>query len=174
MSTDQAPVESGHPGPPKPGPQHQSLHRFAGTFRAEVRIYMGPGEPMISTGTMRNTSEIDGLYLRQDYRGDSSDGPFPDFLGQGYWGYNQTLSQFEGFWIDNASTTMQLEYGQVDDSGNRWEMRSEFIPAAGQKPIRKRTVIQWVDHDHHTMQSWFQAPGAPEFLSMEISYRRQA
>ncbi len=159
-------------GPPQPDQHHQLLHRFAGTFRAEVKIYMGPGEPMISTGTMVNSIELGGLYLHQNYRGDSNDGPFPNFCGQGFWGYNQTLGQFEGFWIDNASTTMQLEFGNVDSTGNRWEMHSEFVPAADQPAIRKRSVIEWMNHDRHLMRTWFQPPGADEFMSMEISYQR--
>ena len=59
---------------PKPGAQHKLLEPFVGKFRSEVSIFMGPGEPMKSTGTMINSWQVDGLYLHQDYVGD----PVPD------------------------------------------------------------------------------------------------
>lgn len=170
--SEQPSESNAFPGPPQPDHHHQLLHRFEGTFRSEVKIYMGPGEPMISTGTMINKIELGGLYLSQAYCGDKVDGPFPNFCGHGFWGYNQTLGKFEGFWIDNASTTMQIEYGQVDSSGDCWEMHSEFIPAANQPAMRKRSVIKWIDRDHHQMQTWIQPPQADEFLTMEIAYKR--
>ena len=43
--------------------------------------------------------------------------PFPDFEGRGFWGYNKNPRQYEGFWIDTASTIMQTEFGEVDESG---------------------------------------------------------
>ena len=49
---------------------------------------MGPGDPMVTTGVMENTLALGGRFLRQDYTGDPSDGPFSNFEGRGYWGYN--------------------------------------------------------------------------------------
>lgn len=171
--SDESSPGGGPPGPPSPGSEHRGLHRFAGIFHAQVKIFMGPGDPMVSTGVMENTSELGGLYLRQNYRGDPSPGSELTFQGHGYWGFNQTLGRYEGFWIDNASTTMQLETGHVDASGNRWEMSSEFFLAPGQPPMRKRSVIEWLDNHNHLMRTWIQPPGSPEFLSMEITYRRR-
>ena len=107
-------------GMPTAGEQHFRLTPFVGKFRSTVKLWMGPGEPMISTGTMTNTLELNGLYLQQDYVGDPSDGPFPSFLGKGFWGYNPHTQQYEGFWIDTAASMMQFESGDVDPSGRVW------------------------------------------------------
>ncbi len=71
---------------PSPGPEHELLKPFAGSFRATVKMWMGPGEPNVSTGQMKNSFQLNGLYLHQDYVGDADDGPFPSFAGKGYWG----------------------------------------------------------------------------------------
>ncbi|MEZ6094103.1 MAG: DUF1579 family protein [Pirellulaceae bacterium] len=62
---------------PKPGAEHALLKPFEGTFRAEVRLFMGPGEPQVTTGTMKNAFHVDGLYLQQDYVGDPAPPPSP-------------------------------------------------------------------------------------------------
>ncbi len=153
---------------------HKRLQPFIGTFRAVVRLWMGPGEPLVSTGVMRNEWDLGGLYLRHTYKGDPNEGPFPDFEGRGYWSYNPATDQYEGFWIDNAACVMQTEQGRVDETGRVWTMRGETPnPQDGSKTIRKRTVVTLLDDDHHTMETYFESPQG-EFKGMEIQYERIA
>jgi hypothetical protein len=164
--------DSEHAGAPVPGPEHALLNPFAGRFRATVKLHMGPGEPIIQHGTMFSTWQIGGLYLFQDYTGDPAPPPWPSFIGRGYWGYNQTAKRFEGFWIDNASTMMQLEHGQVDAAGTEWQMHSEFLhPQTGQ-PLKKRTRIRAFGPDRNDMTSWITGPDGSEQLTMEILFER--
>lgn len=162
---------SEQPMPPGPGPQHEQLKTFEGTFRAVVKLWMGPGDPMVATGTMTNTMQLDGRFLHQDYVGDASEGPFPRFVGKGYWGFNDAIGKYEGFWIDNASNIMQTDVGTVDDAGKAWTMIGEFPSPATGAPMRKRTVIRYVDHDHHSVESFF-GPEGEEQKTMEIEYER--
>lgn len=158
---------------PQPGPHHAFLKPFEGTFRSEVKMWMGPGEPSISTGTMVNRWVLDGLFLQQEYTGDETGAPFPVFRGHGFWGYNSVRDRYEGFWIDNVSDQFQTETGEVDDSGTRWEMHSEFIsPQMG--PMQKRAVFHIVDENHHVMETWHSVPGQDEFKTMEIHFHRTA
>lgn len=159
---------------PAPAKEHQVFKPFEGKFRAQVKMWMGPGEPMVSTGTMVNSLELSGLYLRQDYIGEAQDGPFPSFEGKGFWGYNTTLKRYEGFWIDNASTTMQWEHGQADPNGKVWEMHSEMVCPQTHQNFKKRSVITLIDQDHHKMEMFFTGPDGNEMKNMEISYTRVA
>ena len=155
-----------------PAEHHEKLKPFEGTFKAEVKLWMGPGDPMVSTGTMVNSWQLGGRYLHQDYAGDAVEGPYPSFCGKGYWGFNTTANHYEGFWIDNASTMMQMETGSVDDSGRVWTMNSTFThPQTGQD-MGKKTIITLVDNDHHTMESFFSTPDGNEMKTMEIRYQR--
>lgn len=157
---------------PRPGPEHIRLEPFAGTFRAEVEVFMGPGEPQRSTGTMTSTFQVGGLYLHQSYAGDSSSPDWPAFVGQGYWGYDFGSKKYEGFWIDNASTLMQRESGDFDPSTNSWTMESSFLHPALGRQISKRSRIQLVDRDHHRMETFMRAGDQAETLAMRIAYTR--
>ena len=164
-------AESSGMVPPTPTEQHELFKPFIGTFRSEVKIWFGPGEPKITSGIMTNSLQVNGLYLHQDFVGE--DNPDPNgsaFVGQGFWGFNTMLDRFEGFWIDNASTMMQMEYGQVDDSGKVWEMLSELdLPG---RVMKKRTVIALLDDDHHKMETFCLGEDGSETKNMEINYSR--
>ena len=150
---------------------HEKLKPFEGTFRAEVKMWMGPGEPMVSTGTMVNTMELGGKFLHQHYTGDPGDGPSPEFAGRGYWGYNTATNKYEGMWIDTASTIMQTESGDLD--GNVWTMVGEMPDQTG-GTISKKSVITLIDDDHHSMEMYFPGPDGNDCKGMEIQYSRQA
>ncbi len=153
------------------GPAHQRLKPFEGTFKSIVRIWMGPGDPNVSTGTMTNTLELGGRFLRQEYQGDASEGPFPNFEGRGFWGYNNVTQKYEGFWIDNASTIMQTEQGDVDDTGKVWTMVGEMPNPQTGGMMKRRSIITLQDDDHHTMEMYFEVEGQ-ENKAMEIEYTR--
>ncbi len=159
-------------GHPVPGAGHALLEPFAGTFRATVRIWMGPGEPMVQHGTMVSSFQVGGLYLFQDYQSDPGPGPGAGFVGKGFWGYNTGAKEYEGFWIDNASTMMQLEKGSVDTSGKVWTMRSKFVHPHFGREVDKRSVIRLIDDDHNDLTSYMTGPDGNEFRTMEILFER--
>lgn len=154
------------------GDEHKKLEPFVGTFKSKVSMWMGPGDPQISTGTMVSEWDLGGRFLKQTYSGDPNEGPFPSFEGRGYMGYNTSSKQYEGMWIDNASTIIQMETGHVDESGKVWTMVGEMPhPMAPGQTMAKRSVITVVDEDHHRMEMYFDS-GDGEAKSMEIEYHR--
>ena len=172
--TDQETQTTGECAAPiqEPGEAHKRLDPFVGTFDAKVKMWMGPGDPMESTGTMINRLELGGRFLRQQFRGDESGGPFPNFEGQGYWGYNMATGKYEGFWIDTASTAMQTEQGDVDGSGKVWSMSGQTVDPTG-KAVTKRSVITLEDRNRHTLEMYFTLPDGNEAKCMEIQYTRK-
>jgi len=155
-----------------PTESHKRFAPFVGTFAAEVKLWMGPGDPHVTTGVMTNTMELNNQFLQQVYEGDPSAGPFPEFKGRGYWGFNSVTKKYEGFWIDIASTIMMNETGDVNSDGNIWTMTGEFNnPQTGQ-PMKKKSVITVIDDDHHKMEQFMDGPNG-EFKTMEINYTRK-
>ena len=148
--------------------QHKEFEPFAGTFKAEVKLWMGPGNPMVSTGVMANTLVLGGRYLQQTFKGD----PSPESEGHGFWGFNQATSKYEGFWIDARSTKMQIEVGHVDDTGRVWTMVGEITGPRG-NTMKKRSVITLEDKDHHKVEMFFTRPDGSEVKVVEISYERK-
>ena len=82
-----------------PTEEHAMMQPFVGIFAATVRMWMGPGEPQVMTGTMTNEMDLGGRFLKQTYQGDDPDGPFPSFEGRGFWGYNKVDQVWEGVWM---------------------------------------------------------------------------
>ncbi len=155
--------------------EHELLKPFVGTFASTVTLWMGPGEPLVSTGTMTNTLVLGDRFLCQDYQGDPNDGPFSGFAGKGFWGYNTATSRFEGFWIDSCGTGMQLENGSVDESGRVWTMMGQSPDPQNphsNNTITKKSIITLIDNDHHTLEMSFQSPDGSWNKCMKIEYRR--
>ena len=152
--------------------QHKRLESFAGTFKAEVKLWMGPGDPMVSTGVLTSTLVLGGRFLEQVFKGDPAGGSFPVFEGRGFWGFNKATNKYEGFWIDTASTQMQTEVGDVDDTGRIWTMVGEMIDPTG-NTMKKRSVITLEDNDHQKIEMFFSGPDGKEFKAMEIRYERK-
>ena len=155
-----------------PSDEHAMLNPFVGTFRATVSMWMGPGDPMVTTGVMTSAWDLGGRFLGQTYKGDPGEGPFPEFEGRGFWGYNKIDRVWEGVWIDNASTVLQVEKGSVDEAGKVWTMEGEMTNPQTGEPITKRSVITLLDEDHHSMEMYFSSPEG-EMRGMEIQYARE-
>lgn len=172
MSTETAAHTGECMGPMMPGDMHRKLEPFVGTFKAHVKMWMGPGEPSETIGTMVNEWDLGGRYVKQTYTTDDVDGPFGSFEGRGYWGYNTVTNEYEGLWLDTACTMMQSEKGQVDDAGRVWTMRGEFANPETGEMMKKRTVITLKDKNLHMMEIFFDVPGTGEMKTMEIEYRR--
>ncbi len=151
---------------------HEKLKPFEGTFRAVIKIWMGPGEPVSSTGMMTSTFDLGRRFLQQRYVGDPSEGPFSNFEGRGYWGFNKATNKYEGFWIDTASTVMQTDSGDVDESGTVWTMIGSMPGKQPGTTTRKRSVITLKDNDHHSIEMFFESPDGGEVKGMEIQYTR--
>ncbi|MBT8485686.1 MAG: DUF1579 domain-containing protein [Phycisphaerae bacterium] len=152
---------------------HKKLTPFEGTFKSVVKMWMGPGEPSVMTGVIKNTFDLEGRFLHQSYESDpSTDGPFSNFAGRGYWGYNTVTNEYEGFWIDTACTFMQHERGQVDGAGKVWTMTGTMPNPQTGGTMTKKSVITLKDRDHHSLEMYFDGPDGNEFKAMEIQYTR--
>lgn len=67
---------------------------------------------MVQHGTMVSAFQLGGLYLFQDYVGDPSPGPFPAFVGKGYWGYNTSsnLTTYMSGRDGNEFRSMEIDF----------------------------------------------------------------
>jgi hypothetical protein len=151
---------------------HERFKPFVGTFHAKVTMWMGPGDPMVSTGTMTNALDLGGRFLHQSYKGDCNDGPFPNFEGRGYWGYNTIDNRYEGLWLDTACTFFQNETGQVDKTGKVWTMLGSMTNPETGKPMRKRSIITLHDDNSHEMEMSFETAPDKWSKGMHIEYTR--
>ena len=80
--------------------------------------------------------------------------------------------EYEGFWIDSASTSMGHESGQVDAAGKVWTMTGQMTDPQSGQPMEKRSVITLEDNDHNSLEMFFKGPDGNEVKAMEIRYAR--
>ena len=156
---------------PEAHEKHRLFEPLAGNFTAKLTMFMGP-EPTLSTGKMVNTLHINGMFLHQDYIGDSS-GMFRGFVGKGYFGFSSTKNYYEGFWIDSSTDSMQIETGQVDASGKVWEMVSWPIHPSLKAKFKKRSIVTVIDNDRHTVEMLHTYPNKEEVTVVKIEYTRE-
>ena len=150
------------------GPQHESLARFAGTWRAEVKFWMDPAQPpQVSRGTMTNMLVLGGRFLQQEYRDDAG-----MFEGRGFWGYNTIDQRYEGVWIDSMATFFQIEHGQHDPAADTYTMVGTMTDPTSRRPMRKRSVIVYRGPNEHTLEMFFEGQAGRENKAMEIRYTR--
>src|SRR5262249_52979692 len=67
-----------------PGPYHEMLKKFAGSWKTETKMWMGPGEPQVSEGTAEASMILGGRFLKQEAKGNFMGQPFEGFGLTGY------------------------------------------------------------------------------------------
>lgn len=154
----------------QPNENHKLLEPLVGTFKAKVTMWMEPGgDPTVSEGIMVNKWSLGGRYVEHEYEGDSFGGKFE---GKGFMGFDNTSQQFQGFWIDTASTMMQTSQGDFDAKSNTFTMRGEMICPSSKQHHTKRDTVKITDNDHHSMEMFFTGPDGVEHQAMLIEYER--
>jgi hypothetical protein len=84
---------------------HLFMASMAGTWDAEMTVWMGEGAPpTTSKGTLEQRAVLGGLFLEGRYVGEVSGIPFE---GVSTLGFDNRTGEFVGTWIDSLSSAMQ-------------------------------------------------------------------
>lgn len=154
----------------EPGPAHEFLALFAGTFEATNRVWMDPaGQPMESAAKAVHTMIMDGRYLQMEYEGLFMGEPF---TGKGTFAYDNNRRAFRGTWIDSMSTGIAVSQGNMSRDGTTLTMLVEMDePITGE--MSKSFMQKWklADKDTIVLEMWEILYGDP-FKVMEIEYKR--
>lgn len=154
-----------------PGEGHARLQAVVGTFKTKGTFWMAPDTPpTISEGSSTNTWILGGRYLQQQFKGDFNGQPFE---GIGFTGFNNATGEYEGTWMDSASTfIMPVSTGTTDASGRVTTYRREYDdPMTGQHS-KSREVMTIHNDNRHTFEWYSVNPDGSEWLMMRIEYTR--
>ena len=158
-----------------PGKQHAAMERFLGEWSAEISMFMGgPGTPASNTMSGLATFDwmMDGRWLRLRYEGDGML-PGTRFQGFGLMGYDNFKKQYVDIWVDDMTTTMMINRGNVAPDGNTWAFFARMDePMTGEIDKTIRTLYEWHSDDHFTMKMQEVMYGEP-WTAMQIEYRRK-
>lgn len=149
--------------------EHKRLAELAGTWDADCRMWMAPGEPVRSKGTMESRLELGGRVLVSTYKGEFAGKPFE---GIDVRGYDKEKRQHWTIWCDSMGTGHMRSVGARDKDGNI-ALESEPMEWMGQQ-YKSRVVVKTIDKDTFVMESFGSVVGTPgEMKEMEIRYTRR-
>ena len=152
-----------------PGEFHKFLAKMEGTWKAEVKMWEGPGEPQVSQGTSVNTMVLGGRYLRQEFKSTMMDMPFE---GIGYTGYDNVMKRFQATWMDNMTTAMMVGTGSLDATGKVMTSIMTYSDPQSGKEVVSRSIGRIVDEKTHVFEMYGPGPDGKEIKMMEITYRK--
>jgi hypothetical protein len=156
-----------------PGVQHKMLEECAGTWVAEIKMWMkGPsGEPMVLKGTSENKMVLGGRYLQQDVTSEMMGQPF---VGTGFTGYDNFNKKYVGFWIDNMGTGMSTMDGVLDKGGKSVTMWGKMDdPMTGEKGKKVKYVTRFIDKDTQVFETYDVSAYGDKKPTMLITYKRK-
>ena len=154
-----------------PGPAHKLLEEFAGSWDVKSKVWMMPGAPPTETaGTSENKMILGGRYLEQHYEGTMMGGPFS---GVGVTGFDNYERKVVSTWIDSMGTGILTMTGNLDMAGKiitSWGLMND---PAEKRTMKAKSVVTWVDADHHKYEAWHEGPDGKLLKDLEISYTRK-
>jgi uncharacterized protein DUF1579 len=151
-----------------PGPQHDILKSMEGHWKAAVKQWVGPGDPVVSQAECEQHMTLGGRYLVQSVKGTFMNVPFE---GQGITGYDNMQKMFVMNWIDNMGTGMMNGTGTMDDAGKTLTITGT-TPGMDGKLMPYRMVTTIADANSHKVEM-FSTMGDKEVKMMEIDYTRE-
>jgi hypothetical protein len=156
-----------------PGPEHKELASCAGTWSAEINVWMaGPGsEAQTSTGTAEFSTVLGGRYLKQEVSATMMGMPFN---GIGYTGYDNFKKKFVGSWMDDMGTGLTTMEGTADASGKSitmWGVMDE--PTTGERNKKVKYITKIVDADTQVFEIYDVTTYGEKAPIMQMTYKRK-
>ena len=94
-----------------PGEHHARLAETAGSWNMEVKMWMGPGDPMVSTGTAERKMILGGRVLMEEVTSSMMGGTMN---GIAMTGYDNVTGKLWSTWTDSTSTGLTSSEGTYD------------------------------------------------------------
>ena len=155
-----------------PGPKHQWLKKFVGTWKAEMAMRMSPDQPpMRSSGRMKAEMMFGDRYLKMEDEGEFMGSSFRDF---GLIGYDNYKEKFTAYWAFDTGTQASFVYGTSSDDGKIFVFHGTTDEAmTGRRDVPMRLVYHFVDEKTLTFEIWGELGLPQEFKSLEITYKKE-
>lgn len=155
----------------KPGAAHKALEPLVGDWNAEVKMWMDPAAaPTTSKGTAKAVWDLNGRFVREEFKGEFMGKPF---RGLSFTGYDNVKQKYNNVWIDDMSTTIFTSEGEADKAGKAISFEGSYSCAmTGEKEKPSKQVIRIISPDKHIFEMYDPSKGA-NAKTMEITYTRK-
>jgi hypothetical protein len=147
--------------PPKPGPEHDVLKKYVGTWDTTMKI-----GGMEFKGTVIYKMELGGLWLGSALESDLFG---QKFTARGYDSYDPAKKKYVGVWVDSMGPTPVLMEGTYDKEKKTMTMIGEG-PGQDGKPTKMKSVSEMPDNDTIHMSMFVADAKEPMFT---VTYKRK-
>jgi hypothetical protein len=151
----------------KPGPEHEVLKHFEGTWDAVVKFEAE--KPQVSKGVGVFRLECGGMWLVSEFTGEFGGAKFQ---GRGIDGYDQEKKKYFGVWVDSLAPSPTISDGTYDPQEKSLTFLSTGKGPDG-KPTQTRSVTSLKEKDRLLVQMFTKAEEGTEQLLMTIEYSRR-
>lgn len=148
----------------KPGPEHEKLKQFEGTWDAVMD--MGGQK---SKATAKYKAILGGMWVESNFEGELGG---MKFEGRGLDGYNQQKKKYVGIWVDSLGSAPLHFEGDYDPKTKLMVMGGESVGPDG-NPQKFRSTTELKDKDHFTFKMYMILPDGKEQLAFTIEYTRR-
>ncbi len=151
------------PPAPKPGPEHEMLHKFAGDWDCTV-AFMGQE----SKATAHSRVILGGFWLVENFKGEFGGAPFE---GRGTMGYDPVKKKYVGSWIDSMSPSLFVMEGEYDKDNKCFTETGEG-PGQDGKLMKMKNHYEFKDADTIVFTMYMVADGKYQ-EAFKITYHRK-
>jgi Protein of unknown function (DUF1579) len=154
-----------------PGEHHKRLGNFVGHWTTHTKMWMAPGAPTESNGTMDSEWMMGGRYIVTRHKGNTMGMPFE---GQEIDGYDNVTGKYVLSWIDNMGTGIMSLTGSCDDTDCKSvTMSGDMLdPMTKQKGTYKSTTT-WLAPNSFKYEAWFVGAGGDQVKVMEVVAKKK-
>jgi hypothetical protein len=154
-----------------PGAMHSMLAKDNGTWNAQITMWMAPdAPPQKSTGTAVYKMIMGGRYQQGEFKSTFNGMPFE---GMSTVAYDNSKKAFVSTWLDNMGTGIMNMEGTYDEATKTYNFSgNSYDPMTG-KQCAFRQTIKRVDDNTLLEEMFATYPGAKEFKTMEITFKRK-
>ena len=153
-----------------PGPMHQWLASFTGTWEADVIGYMDPTKPDTSKLIQTYSMILNGLYQEAKLTGTMMGMPFE---GRSINAYDNAKKKFQTVWIDIFSSGFTYMNGDYDSTSKTLNLKGTQPNPSDGTDMGIRQVMKIIDIDTYTLTMYGDAPGGKEIKFMEGTFKRK-
>jgi hypothetical protein len=153
-----------------PGPIHQWLKsRLAGSWTMQIKVYTGPGEPQLATGTAEVKAIHGDRFLAEEFTTNIMGKPMTGTVTFGYDNMRKRVTSNE---IDSRGTTMTMLSGTLDEATHTVTLTGPIWSMVANREVAGRLVLRAESDKKHTIELYSTGADGKEQKRMEQVYTR--
>ena len=165
-----AKVQEGMPPMPKPGPEHEFLKQFVGTWTSTMEMRMAADQPWAKATGSDTYTMLGGFWLVQEAKGDMGG---MSFSGIGQTGYDPYKKKYVSTWVDNMGPCLSIGEGTLDKTGKILTTIANSTDCETGKPCTFRIIQEMKDKDTCTFSFFMTGKDGKEFEGMKGESKRK-